>query len=1147
MQSGTPGTPPDRGTEMGQNRLQTEAIRRALGEPSFSRGQSYYRLGAVRAVEFEPPDWVRAQVQGTDSQPYSVSATLVYGPGGTLRSVEGDCSCPMEFNCKHVAAALLASDGPAHRFDDPDGAGAAPRDRNLSQWLGRRPEGRTEPAGVPAPAPPEPGREHLFYVIGPNWFGGMGVTPYRAYLKQDGAIGTNFREFSDRRSSWARRNLTFRDAALLGQLEFFGYGGHGPDGHWPEGQELIDLIRSIVQTGRALEGSIHGRALSWSAPRRCELRWEVGEGGEQRAVARDGDGSALTLLAFSTPIYVDPQTGETGVAETGLEPATAAWLGQAPAVPPGAVESVASALSGISDPGAVPRPQRVEERTGVKPEAVLTLYGCERTPVSYGYGGYGANFVAPAPAVYPCARLEIAYEGAAERVRPGEGGELLVADAAPLAIVARNRAKERALRGRLVRAGEAHGGREPHGLGFHTSPPEGLLEADMVLPAFEEGDEAAAGASVAFAAQAVPELRKEGWRVCIEDTWPFRVFDGPLSFATSLKPSDTDWFSLCLRLETNGAAFDIAPVVMQLVESLPVDARGRLEKGFDVERHLAGRLFHAEMEDGTYLAIDASRFSRFAEAFLEAQGLVGLHRAEAGRLFELAEALEGCGAPWSGGKELLELGARLNALAEAPDVAQPAALRGELRAYQRTGYGWLKALSECGFGGVLADDMGLGKTVQTLALLAHRHLELGVQRPSLLVVPTSLVGNWRREAERFVPELKLLVLHGPERHRRFGDIPHNHLILTTYPLVYRDHEALFSHEYDIAVLDEAQAVKNPAAGTSKRIRGIRARQRLALTGTPMENSLQELWSLYDWLIPGLLGPRKLFTKHYRTPIEKHGDAARQRLLYTRIKPFLMRRTKDEVATELPAKTVIDERVPLSGAQAALYESIRAAMDEKVREAVAARGLAASRIAILDALLKLRQVCCDPGLVKLDAARKVKASAKRERLLELLEELVAEGRSVLVFSQFVTMLRLVEADVTARGWDYAMLHGGTRNRDEQVARFQSGAVPLFLISLKAGGTGLNLTAADTVVVYDPWWNPAVERQAMDRAHRIGQDKPVFVHRLIADNTVEAAIQRMQAKKQALADALFDGRGQGPLGITEADLDTLFASSPASTAR
>ena len=231
-------------------------------------------------------------------------------------------------------------------------------------------------------------------------------------------------------------------------------------------------------------------------------------------------------------------------------------------------------------------------------------------------------------------------------------------------------------------------------------------------------------------------------------------------------------------------------------------------------------------------------------------------------------------------------------------------------------------------------------------------------------------------------------------------------------------------------------------------------------------------------------------------------------------------------------------VPLEGAQAALYESIRTAMDTRVREAIAARGLAASRIAILDALLKLRQVCCDPRLVRLDAARKVSESAKRARLLALLEELVAEGRKVLVFSQFVKMLKLVERDVAARGWGYAMLHGATRDRDAQVAAFQSGDLPLFLVSLKAGGTGLNLTAADTVIVYDPWWNPAVERQAMDRAHRIGQDKSVFVHWLIAENTVEAAIQRMQARKQALADALFEGTGQGPLALTEGDIHALF---------
>ena len=340
------------------------------------------------------------------------------------------------------------------------------------------------------------------------------------------------------------------------------------------------------------------------------------------------------------------------------------------------------------------------------------------------------------------------------------------------------------------------------------------------------------------------------------------------------------------------------------------------------------------------------------------------------------------------------------------------------------------------------------------------------------------------------------------------------------------------------MLDEAQAVKNPAAAVSKRIREIRARQRLALTGTPLENNLQELWALYDWLTPGLLGNRKRFTAEFRTPIEKHGDRARQRLLSARVKPFLMRRTKEEVAPELPEKTVIDELVPLEGAQAALYESIRTAMDKRIREAIAARGLAASRIAVLDALLKLRQVCCDPGLVRLDAARKVKESAKRARLMALLEELVAEGRKVLVFSQFVKMLKLVERDVTARGWGYAMLHGSTKDRDGQVAAFQTGDLPLFLVSLKAGGTGLNLTAADTVIVYDPWWNPAVERQAMDRAHRIGQDKPVFVHRLIAENTVEAAIQRMQARKQGLADALFEGTGRGPLGLTGEDIDALF---------
>ena len=675
-------------------------------------------------------------------------------------------------------------------------------------------------------------------------------------------------------------------------------------------------------------------------------------------------------------------------------------MADAPEVPHESAGAVEAKLSRICQRSPVPRLHRVEQRTDVAPKPVLILYGREQNVRRWNAGEDCSGPGEDLSAVFPCALLEIAYDGVERRLRPDKPGSYL-SDSHPggeaPVVIRRDPELESEYRRAFVTAAKRHGGKHPDALRFDISPPAGVQDADIVFGPLRRGEDEEVPGGLDFAGQEVPALRAVGWRVEIDKTWPFRIYEGPVAFTTSLEASDSDWFSLALWLEANGRKFAVAPIVLQFVETLPVDDLGRLEEGFDVERHLAGRMFYARFEDGTYLAVDGARFARFAEAFLEAQGLIGFHPAEARRLFELAEALEGCGAPWTGRRELLDLGARLRSLAEAQEVPVPGALHGELRPYQRVGYGWLKLLSECGFGGVLADDMGLGKTVQTLALLAHRHLEEKTDRPSLLVVPTSLVGNWRREAARFTPDLKLLVLHGPGRLRHFAAIPDHHLVITTYPLVNRDYDALFRHDYDTAVLDEAQTVKNPAAGVTKRIRGIRARQRLALTGTPIENSLQELWSLYDWLIPGLLGNRKSFAKHYRTPIEKEGDRAKQRLLSTRIKPFLLRRTKEEVAAELPEKTVIDELVPLEEGQAALYESIRAAMDARIREAIAERGLDASRITILDALLKLRQVCCDPRLVKLDAARKVTESAKRARLLALLEELVAEGRRVLIFS------------------------------------------------------------------------------------------------------------------------------------------------------
>ena len=1132
-----------RGGQTGLETFETYDIEHAVGESAYLRGLDYFRRGMVRSVEFGSPGRIHGEVSGSRPKPYAVVAKYESGAGGRLVPVEGHCSCPVGYNCKHTAAVLLAA-----RQVSPEarpGAGTAREgvSREVRRWLDDWPGAVAAGPNARPAGPPEPGRDHLFYVIHRHETAGMRIDPYRAYVKKDGEIGRNFREYREGTASARGKFLTAEDAALVGRLGHY-EGGTWPQRYeWPDGDELIGLVRGIVETGRARADDIRGKELSWAEPRQCELAWEVGEAARQHVAARDGTGSPVTLLPFPTPFFVDPQTGEIGLAETGLPAGLASWLAAAPPVEHGSVPAVVAKISRVGRHAPVPRLHRVEERSDVRPEPVLTLYGCTHRVRRYAYGGWragpvDAGPVDAGPAVYPCGRLEIVYPGAGRRVRVGRGEDLAAKEGAGFTVIRRDRVREEKFRETLRKAAKLHGQAERALLRDEYGLPHELQDADAVFPPFLDEEEDTAHAALGFVAQAVPRLRAAGWRIEVDESWPFRMYEGPVAFSASLEDTDSEWFSLRLSLEADGRTFDVAPIVLQLVERLPVDEWGRLEEGFDVARHLAGRTFHIRLDDGAWVALDGSRFARFAEAFLEVQGLLEFHRADAGRLFELAEALEGCGAPWSGGREILDLGARLRALAEAPEEAPPTALHGELRPYQRTGYGWLRALSDSGFGGVLADDMGLGKTVQTLALLAHRHLEEKTDRPSLLVVPTSLVGNWWREAARFVPDLKLLVLHGPDRRKRFAEIPQHHLVVTTYPLLNRDHEALFRHDYDIAVLDEAQAVKNPAAAVSKRIREIRARLRLALTGTPMENNLQELWALYDWLVPGLLGNRKGFTAAFRTPIEKRGDRARQRLLSTRIKPFLMRRTKEQVASDLPEKTVIDELVPLEGAQAALYESIRTAMDERVRNAIAARGLAASRIAILDALLKLRQVCCDPGLVKLDAARKVTLSAKRARLIALLEELVAEGRKVLVFSQFVEMLRLVERDVADRGWGYAMLHGGTKDRDAQVAAFQSGDLPLFLVSLKAGGTGLNLTAADTVIVYDPWWNPAVERQAMDRAHRIGQDKPVFVHRLIAENTVEAAIQRMQARKQSLADALFEGTGQGPMGLTDEDIDALF---------
>ncbi len=463
-----------------------------------------------------------------------------------------------------------------------------------------------------------------------------------------------------------------------------------------------------------------------------------------------------------------------------------------------------------------------------------------------------------------------------------------------------------------------------------------------------------------------------------------------------------------------------------------------------------------------------------------------------------------------------------------------------MRPYQSQGVNWLQFLGSAGLGGVLADDMGLGKTVQTLAHLMIEKEAGRLDRPSLIVCPTSLIPNWTAEAHRFAPELSVLPLHGSARKASFKSIGKYDLVLSTYPLLTRDADVLLAQEWHAVILDEAQSIKNPNAETTRQALRLKARQRLCLSGTPLQNHLGELWSLFDFLAPGFLGNQKSFKSRYRTPIEKHGDVERQDSLNRRVRPFMLRRTKEEVITELPPKTEIVEPVEMETNQRAIYEAIRLSMHAKVQAAIAQKGLARSGIIILDALLKMRQACCDPRLLKLKTVAKSKAgSAKLDRLMDMLSIMFAEGRRVLLFSQFTEMLALIEARLQDDEVTYVKLTGDTKDRSTPVKKFQSGHVPLFLISLKAGGVGLNLTAADTVIHYDPWWNPAVEDQATDRAHRIGQTKKVFVHRLVTLGTIEEKMEVLKEKKRAIVASVMDAEHGGALSLTESDVEELFA--------
>jgi SNF2 family DNA or RNA helicase len=735
-------------------------------------------------------------------------------------------------------------------------------------------------------------------------------------------------------------------------------------------------------------------------------------------------------------------------------------------------------------------------------------------------GAYGADYrELDAPAI------ELSFDYAGALVRASEPGTMVLATSGLFARDLRAEAHARYVL-------ESFGAVELDCLEDYAVAPDSDADYLVML----EGD---TDAQCSFTAYAVPQLRALGWRVDIADDYPYQVVEAGPWYAdiTADDEQDGDWFSLELGVVIDGQTVNLVPALLELVERAPsLHALAKTHR----------KCIAVPIGENRYLPVPPARLRTVLEVIRElykqgsGNGSLRFPEAQAatlaylGAAFDAEQRLE-----WRGDTAVRDRGYDLAIGPSVDMVAAPAGLRATLRPYQREGLSWLQHLRRHDAGGILADDMGLGKTLQTIAHLTAEVESGRAQTPSLVIAPTSLVFNWQREIAKFAPDLRTVVLHGASRHALWERVDAAHVVVTTYGVLVRDLEQLQARSFHLLILDEAQAIKNSRGRAHKAIKQLDAAYRLCLSGTPVENNLGELWSLFDFLMPSLLGNAESFRARFRNPIERLGDERRLEALRERVAPFILRRTKDQVAPDLPPKTEIVRPVDLTGAQRELYESIRVAAHARVRRAIQDKGVAGSTIAILDALMKLRQVCCDPAIANVGAARKVDRSAKRELLFEMLEQQLGQGRRILVFSQFTSMLSRIGQSLSDRRIGYVSLTGATPNRQKPIDAFEGGEVDVFLISLKAGGTGLNLTSADTVIHYDPWWNPAAQDQATDRAYRIGQTKPVFVYNLIVAGSVEERMLQLQRKKRYLADSLLAPGGGARMDLSESEVEDLFA--------
>ncbi|MEN1727298.1 MAG: DEAD/DEAH box helicase [Pseudomonadota bacterium] len=1055
----------------------------ALGPGFVGRGQALADAGAVSNIEqgAVADAWVlTACVADGDDQEYRVYVRV-----DTLQ-VDGDCSCPRKTQCEHVAAAVLAARA----------AQGKPQTRPSAANL----QGRVQRSAD----------QRMVYLLRLSDDGHeLSVCPSRQIISADGQASATPYSLTRLADSRQPDYVGEDDIRILHELADRMAGAL--DLVWaPLGTRCHALLEAIIATGRCLWHEVDGATLQLGAPLDTRLNWQVLRSGYQELTLEGEDQEAMRQLPLLPPWRVNPESGLCRPLATGHDSDRVAELLEAGPVSPEAVAELIETLK--REAPDFPRPAAMNcrqlDRQAAEPLLQLSMIEL----------GSAQRF-----SHEPAARLSFRYgsvvldwddEYSSALVEPGEAlrvkRDRAAEELAVTLLEAAGFTPLQALPGRDYRPGEG-------GLWVARSARNGVRPwIDLQA---RRRDLEAEGWTLQGSAEFSPLLVEP-------DAWY-----GDLVAAAG----NADVIELDLGVVIGEERVSLLPALLEWIERTPAALVQAIVAGAEgSERHIT-----LGLDDHRVVRMGKERLASTLRALVDAldqspevkRSRLQLPRS---RLSELAAA----GKHWhlGGDEDLAELIQRLSAFKGVKPMEAPKGLQAELRPYQAYGLGWLQFLREYGFGGVLADDMGLGKTIQTLAHIQAEKNAGRLTKPALVVAPTSLLFNWRGEARRFAPELKVLTLHGSDRKGQFQWIDESDLVLTTYPLLSRDGALLAEHDFHLLILDEAQAIKNSRTRAAKEVRRLRAHHRLCLSGTPLENHLGELWSLFDFLMPGMLGSQSRFRQQVQRPIEREDDTERRDALARRIRPFFLRRTKVEVAPELPPKTEMIRAVTLEGDQLKLYERYRVAMHDKVRRALAGPGLDKSRILVLDALLKLRQICCDPSLIKDGSLTQGLPSAKRDLLGELLPELVEEGRRILVFSQFVSMLELIESDLERLGIRYVKLTGQTRDRQAVVERFQSGQVPVFLISLKAGGVGLNLTAADTVIHYDPWWNPAVEDQATDRAHRIGQDQNVFVYRLLTEQTVEQKVFELQQSKRGLIEGLFGGGGA--IDLSADDLDALF---------